>query len=1211
MFARHPTHDRRTVVEDSGLNFESESPNRQAEEERWERTNLPGKDALQRWAGNSVWSMVCAMELGLISDVSRNNAPFHTVSDEQSLVQTNATVSKPSLPLANDCIGAASKTTKSARLRSSTRRKRKCKFPSRSKAKYSSIGKAVKKSSRKDRGDDAATANNDSNTVDKFWRSRKAGLDRSEKRTNQESESSEHFLPDETRNQHHHRDSIVAERDDNENLANRSNHAANGLAMQIHVPQTRASDQQVFYENDVANFVSRDCNHTEESDLCAITAEILETNELDAFQTPTPVFDEQKEQMLVDNDEDVVARRCSKEECNNEGTSTTNDHVEDNASMTDRMETEDSSEQPSENDIALERSDQVESTSFDDTDTLPLAKRISSESRASSEGERNNETTKPVKKAARNNELRNKGSRWSEEYYEVRRVTRGSMKISKDLFVGKLVWGCCSGWWPALIIDADHVGMLSEAGKSWVYWIGEARISLLNEKTQIEPFSCNLKSRLTQNSNEARMRVIDATMQMLRKLLGGTLTKPYFTWIENNLPSTIETLDEIKFYPYPDKIQQRLNSLREKNAKITEKFLLDQKRESQGKRLAEKAKDSPQRGNVDLTHLPLKEQNPGIIAWAKIAGHNWWPAMIIDYRDCCMREPSFGCQWIMWYGDYQLSEVHHQLFLRFDKGMEKMRDYINNTKKHIYLVGVLQACKDYCSRLGFETENWTVNDALRYFASKKDSKESCAQRKEDSVKIYDKYSACIAAKLNELKNNANVDDDRTNDIKNSDDLRSAMNGNIALESLCLKCLRVAEGKTEIHPFFEGSLCKDCSDRYKPCMFLFGNDAKCFHCTVCAASGMMIICDKEDCPRVYCTACVKHLLCPTTYEQVLQEDPWECFLCATNNKPRPSFDSIIKPRANWKDKMINMFRTNCKSNPQQLVKRNREKKKIRVLSLFDGLGTGLLVLLKLGLAVDTYYASEIDPDALMVSAAHFGDRIVHLGNVKDITKEKIQEIAPIDLLIGGSPCNDLSLANPARLGLYDPKGTGILFFEYCRIKDLLKKVNNECHLFWLYENVASMPTEYRLEINKHLGQEPDTIDSADFSPQHRLRLYWHNLPIETHSLSTQREQDVQDILTPHCQRYSLVKKIRTVTTRVNSLKQGKLALKPILMKDESDSLWITELEEIFGFPRHYTDVKNLSATKRQRLIGKSWSVQTLTAIFRSLCPFFECNTIETN
>lgn len=80
-------------------------------------------------------------------------------------------------------------------------------------------------------------------------------------------------------------------------------------------------------------------------------------------------------------------------------------------------------------------------------------------------------------------------------------------------------------------------------------------------------------------------------------------------------------------------------------------------------------------------------------------------------------------------------------------------------------------------------------------------------------------------------------------------------------------------------------------------------------------------------------------------------------------------------------------------------------------------SGLLVLLKLGIVVDKYYASEIDPDALMVSATHFGDRVIHLGNVKGITKEKIKEIAPIDLLIGGSPCNDLSLANPARLGLH--------------------------------------------------------------------------------------------------------------------------------------------------------------------------------------------------
>jgi site-specific DNA-cytosine methylase len=92
-----------------------------------------------------------------------------------------------------------------------------------------------------------------------------------------------------------------------------------------------------------------------------------------------------------------------------------------------------------------------------------------------------------------------------------------------------------------------------------------------------------------------------------------------------------------------------------------------------------------------------------------------------------------------------------------------------------------------------------------------------------------------------------------------------------------------------------------------------------------------------------------------------------------------------------------------------------------------------VLLKLGLDVEVYYASEIDEDALMVSSAHFGDRITYLGDVRGITKEKIQEIAPIDLLIGGSPCNDLSLVNPARMGLHSTYRQSIYinFFQFIR------------------------------------------------------------------------------------------------------------------------------------------------------------------------------------
>lgn len=36
---------------------------------------------------------------------------------------------------------------------------------------------------------------------------------------------------------------------------------------------------------------------------------------------------------------------------------------------------------------------------------------------------------------------------------------------------------------------------------------------------------------------------------------------------------------------------------------------------------------------------------------------------------------------------------------------------------------------------------------------------------------------------------------------------------------------------------------------------------------------------------------------------------------------------------------------------------------------------------------------------------------------DAALSQIQEWGPFDLVIGGSPCNDLSIVNPARKGLY--------------------------------------------------------------------------------------------------------------------------------------------------------------------------------------------------
>ena len=44
-------------------------------------------------------------------------------------------------------------------------------------------------------------------------------------------------------------------------------------------------------------------------------------------------------------------------------------------------------------------------------------------------------------------------------------------------------------------------------------------------------------------------------------------------------------------------------------------------------------------------------------------------------------------------------------------------------------------------------------------------------------------------------------------------------------------------------------------------------------------------------------------------------------------------------------------------------------------------------------------------------------IRHVGDIENVTEKQVREWGPFDLVIGGSPCNDLSIVNPARKGIY--------------------------------------------------------------------------------------------------------------------------------------------------------------------------------------------------
>lgn len=180
-------------------------------------------------------------------------------------------------------------------------------------------------------------------------------------------------------------------------------------------------------------------------------------------------------------------------------------------------------------------------------------------------------------------------------------------------------------------------------------------------------------------------------------------------------------------------------------------------------------------------------------------------------------------------------------------------------------------------------------------------------------------------------------------------------------------------------------------------------------------------------------------------------------------------------------------------------------KIRnVLSLFDGMSCGRLALERTGSTCDKYYSSEIDKYAIKIADKNWPEDTEHrLGNILDWETWDV-DWSSIDLLIGGSPCTNLSFAGKQE-GLLAPtleeyqqkkvegfgfKGQSFLFWEYVAILKHVQQFNPK--VTFLLENVK-MKKEYKDIITSYLGVEPIEINSALVSAQNRKRLYWTNIP----------------------------------------------------------------------------------------------------------------------
>ena len=305
------------------------------------------------------------------------------------------------------------------------------------------------------------------------------------------------------------------------------------------------------------------------------------------------------------------------------------------------------------------------------------------------------------------------------------------------------------------------------------------------------------------------------------------------------------------------------------------------------------------------------------------------------------------------------------------------------------------------------------------------------------------------------------------------------------------------------------------------------------------------------------------------------------------------------------------------------------KALNICSLFDGMSCGQIALERAGVPVNAYYASEIDKYAVQTAKKNYPDTI-HLGDVRDV---KGDDLADIDLLIGGSPCQGFSFAGQ-QLNFDDPRSQ--LFFEFVRIK------NETQPKYFLLENVK-MRKESEAIITELLGVEPIEINSNLVSAQNRKRLYWTNIPFDLNitdkniKLKDIVEHGIVDRDKSHCldanywkggnltsyfeksrrqlvfsedglchvgladvNGYDLMKRVYHIEGKAPTLnactggnREPKIAVGETLWR----KLTPLECERLQTVPEGYTE--GVSNTQRYKMLGNGWTVDVVAHIFNGL------------
>ena len=283
--------------------------------------------------------------------------------------------------------------------------------------------------------------------------------------------------------------------------------------------------------------------------------------------------------------------------------------------------------------------------------------------------------------------------------------------------------------------------------------------------------------------------------------------------------------------------------------------------------------------------------------------------------------------------------------------------------------------------------------------------------------------------------------------------------------------------------------------------------------------------------------------------------------------------------------------------------------MKVLSLFDGISCGMVALERVGIPVERYVAYEIDKNAIKISQKNY-PQIEQCG---DVTTADFTKYKGFDLVIGGSPCQDLSSTKQDRgLKGLDGEKSG-LFFHFLRaIQEVKPK-------YFLLENVV-MKKEWENTITELLQVSPIKINSNLVCAADRERLYWTNIPVE--SLPDDKGLLLKDIVLPaedipkkywydkpftyngdtekvqcwlQVNTHTLLKKVYNLNGKCGTLTTcgGGYQEKKIYQDGKCRKLMPIEYERLQTLPDGYTE--GVADSHRYTVIGNGWTVDVIAYI----------------